>query len=203
MKQSGFKQKTYAEKLAKLAAKRQENMKKVLGPTKPRKPLKSGGFGKKKRVLKAKKDLMPNRIKRAKNVLTELSHTFVRKRDSVSGDGNVFGGPCCSCGKFCGGSDFQAGHWEADSTGGAILRYHPQNMHGQGGFCCNINRHGQQRMGVAYTMFMIKRYGLKHVEFLRSLKKKVIKADIIFFETMIELYRQGDEKKIVAYLHSL
>ena len=144
---------------------------------------------------------MPARIKRAKKELTLISHTFVRKRDSINK--NKIGGYCMSCGKYCEGSDFQAGHWEPDSTGGALLRYHPQNMHGQGGYCCNINRHGQQRMGNDYTLKMIERYGLKRVNELRKLKYKSIKADILFYERMIELYRAGNEQDIIDYLESL
>lgn len=166
---------------------------------KPRKPLKRSGF--KKRKVKLKRELMPNRVKHAKKELTQLSHIFVRKRDSVKKD--VIGGYCCSCGKYCEGPHFQAGHWEADSSGGALLRYHPHNMHGQGDYCCNINRHGQQVMGNAYTLFMIEKYGLSYVNQLRALKTKSIKADIIFYERMIELYKEGDEDKIVEYLHSL
>lgn len=144
---------------------------------------------------------MPARIKRAKKKLVEISHRYIRERDSK--DKGIIAGFCCTCPKWCEGSDFQAGHYEPDSTGGALLRYHPNNMHGQGGFCCNINKHGQQKMANAYTIFMIKKYGLKFVEKLRALKQKSIKADIIFYETMINLYEQGDEKKIVKYLESL
>lgn len=148
-----------------------------------------------------KRDLMENRVKRAKKELTQLSHTFVRRRDSHNPD--LIGGLCATCGKYCMDSNFQSGHWENDATGGAILRFHPRNMHGQGGFCCNINRHGQQQMGVAYTLFMINKYGIDYVNKLRAMKQKSIKADIIFYERMIELYQAGNEQDIVDYLESL
>lgn len=150
---------------------------------------------------KSKKDLMPTRVKRAKKELKEISHTFIRKRDSKIKD--KIGGYCFSCGKYCEGSDFQCGHWEPDSTGGALLRYHPQNMHGQGGYCCNINRHGQQKMGNDYTLKMIEKYGLKRVNEIRALKYKSIKADILFYEKMIELYKEGNEQKIIDFLENL
>lgn len=143
---------------------------------------------------------MPARVKKAKKDLEKLSHDFVRSRDSLNSP--VISGYCCTCGKFCEGGDFQAGHYEPDSTGGALLRYHPRNMHGQGGYCCNINRHGQQKMANAYTFFMIKKYGIEYVESLRRLKQKSIKADIIFYERMIELYKDGNEENIVKYLES-
>lgn len=137
-------------------------------------------------------------IKKIKKKLVEISHTFVRKRDSVN-DYEI-SGYCCTCGKFCEAGNFQAGHYEPDSTGGALLRYHPRNMHGQGGYCCNINRHGQQRMANQYTMFMIGKYGIDYVNKLRALKNKTIQADIIFYQTLLDLYLAGDEEKIVEFL---
>lgn len=133
--------------------------------------------------------------------LEKISHDYIRRRDSK--DKDFIGGNCVTCGKYCENGNFQAGHWEPSSTCGAILRFHPHNMAGQGGYCCNINRHGQQRMGNEYTMVMIAKYGIKYVEYLRSLKHKTIKADSIFYQKMIDLYTAGDEKAIVAYLDSL
>lgn len=140
-------------------------------------------------------------IKKLKVQLVKLSHDYIRTRDSKVWD--IFAGNCCTCGKWCEGSNFQCGHYEPDATGGLLLRYHPHNMHGQGGYCCNINRHGQQRIANEYTMFMIRKYGLPYVEKLRSMKQKTIQGDILFFSTMINLYQIGDENAIVAYLESL
>jgi len=140
-------------------------------------------------------------VKKAKEVLYKLSHTYIRRRDSK--DPDFIGGNCFTCGKWCEGGDFQAGHFEPDSTGGALLRYHPLNMNGQGGYCCNINRHGQQRIGIEYYDRMVKKHGLKKVQALRALKQKSIKADLPFYLKMIELYETGDEKKIIKYLESL
>lgn len=147
---------------------------------------------------KVKRVLMPVRIKRAKKRLVELSHTFVRNRDSnVKG---IVAGFCCTCGKYCEGGNFQAGHYEPDSTGGVLLRFHPHNMHGQGGYCCNINKHGQQKMANEYTFYMIRKYGAERVEEIRKLKQKSIRGDILFYEKMIELYEKGDEQDIVDFL---
>lgn len=140
-------------------------------------------------------------VKKIKKELEIVSHRYIRERDSVAV--GVIAGNCCTCGKWCEGSNFQCGHYEPDSTGGALLRYHPRNMHGQGGYCCNINRHGQQRMGNEYTMFMIRKYGLDYVNRLRALKNRTIKADIIFYQTLLELYKQKDEEEIVNYLETL
>lgn len=153
-----------------------------------------------KRKKKLKRELAPNILKKAKKDLKELSHTFVRRRDGINGE---LRGYCFTCGTYCEGGNFQAGHWEPDSTGGALLRFHPSNMNAQGGYCCNINRHGQQRVANEYTLRMIEKYGLERVNQLRRLKQKSIKADILFYLKMIELYRTGDEAKIVEYLESL
>lgn len=153
------------------------------------------------RKTKHKRDLMPARVKRAKNKLYDLSHTYIRKRDSAQS--GIIAGYCCSCGAFCEGGNFQAGHYEPDATGGALLRYHPHNMHGQGGYCCNITRNHKETVKVKYASFMYNKYGHEYVEKLLSMKKKSIKADIIFYEKMIELYEQGDELEIVQYLESL
>lgn len=139
-------------------------------------------------------------VKKAKKVLSDISHTYVRNRDSENPP--IIAGSCFTCGKWCTGGDFQAGHFEPDSTGGALLRYHPHNMQGQGGFCCNINRHGQQRIANEYTFRMIKKYGIKYVEKLRALKHKSIKADLDFYLKLIKLYEKGDEKKIVSFLNN-
>jgi len=153
-------------------------------------------------IKKAKKDLMPARISRAKKRLDIVSHSYIRHRDSIGDD---IGGHCITCGKLCYGPDFQAGHFEPSSTCGIWLRHHPHNMAGQGGYCCNINKHGQQKMGIAYTMAMIDRYGKEYVEYLRSQKNRGCKsvAMIDYLETMIELYSQGNETKIIQYLESL
>jgi len=154
-----------------------------------------------KRTKTPKRDLMPQRVKRAKLELVILSHTFVRSRDSMFK--SPLQGRCFTCNKVCSGGDFQAGHWEPDSTGGVLLRYHPLNMNGQGGYCCNINRHGQQRIANEYTLKMIEKHGLEKVNALRRLKQKSIKADILFYEKMLELYKTGDEQKVIDYLENL
>lgn len=149
---------------------------------------------------KLKRDLMPNRVKKAVKELTAISHTFVKKRDSII-DYEIKG-ICCTCKELCEGSNAHAGHYEPNSTGGALLRYHPRNMHLQCGFKCNINSHGQQRIANEYTFFMIDKYGEDYVRKLRQLKYKTIKADILFYEKMLELYKEGDEQKICSFLES-
>jgi len=113
----------------------------------------------------------------------------------------MFSGYCFDCGLWSEGQQFQAGHFYPSGSCGALLRYHPQNMHGQRGGC-NM-KHQQEKVKINYTLAMIKKYGKKRVEELGRLKNRSIKADSIFYETMIKLYEQKDEKKIIKYLESL
>lgn len=186
LKKSGFKRKTYEEAIQT----QKKNKKRSTGKI---------GRSKAKSNGKLKRDLMPARVKRAKNKLVKLSHDFIRARDSISED--RFHGYCIDCGKYAEGGDFQCGHFTADSVGGAILRYHPHNMHGQAKGCNMLVR--QEEVKINYTFAMVEKYGRNYVDFLRNLKQKTIKADIIFYEKMIELYQKGIEEDIVEYLHSL
>lgn len=137
-------------------------------------------------------------VKKLKDQLYKISHTFIRKRDSK--DDITIGGNCFDCGKYAEGGNFQAGHWIPDSAGGALLRYHPQNMHGQAGGC-NMT-YQQETVKINYTFAMIKKYGKKRVDELRALRNKTVKADATFYMKLIELYEKGDEKAIIKYLES-
>ncbi len=53
------------------------------------------------------------------------------------------------------------------------------------------------------SMRMEETYGTEYCNQLKQLKNKSIKADIFFYENMIELYKRGDEKKIVEYIELL
>lgn len=139
---------------------------------------------------------MPNRVKHAKKELTQLSHDFIRRRDSLTPA--EIGGYCFDCGKLVYGQQFQCGHWITDASGGALLRYHPFNMNGQAGGCnCGYR---QEEVKINYTLKMIEKYSIERVNKLRQLKNKTIKADIIWYEQMIELYKEGNQQKIVDFL---
>ncbi len=146
--------------------------------------------------MKNKQDLMPARVKRAKTELEKRSHDFVRRRDSKEPE--IIAGNCFDCGLWGEGRNFQAGHFEDSSGGGALLRYHPRNMHGQHSGC-NIFRRSAI-VKPAYTLAMIDKYGREYVDKLRALKQKSIKADIIFYDLMNELYKKGDEQAICDFL---
>ena len=148
---------------------------------------------------KKKSELMSARVKKAKKDLEIISHTFIRKRDSVHPD--LIGGYCFDCGTYAEGQHFQAGHFETSGGHGAILRYHPHNMHGQASGCNMKQR--QEVVKINYTLKMLERYGMERLEKLRQLKNKSVKADIIWYEKMIELYEAGDEKAIVEFLEAV
>lgn len=151
------------------------------------------------RSKKLKRELMPNRVKRAKQELVELSHRHIRVRDSVFKD--VIAGYCFDCGVFAEERHFQCGHFIADSVGGAILRYHPHNMHGQASGCNMAT--SQERVKINYTLKMLEKYGLDYVNHLKNLKPNMqFRADILFYEKMVSLYKIGNEEEIVKYLES-
>lgn len=129
--------------------------------------------------------------------LEKVSHDFIRRRDGIDGE---IRGYCFDCGHYAEGQQFQAGHFEPSGSCGALLRFHPHNMHGQRGGC-NM-KFQQETVKIAYTLAMLRKYGAEYVDFLRSLKNKTIKADIIFYQTLLDLYKAGDEKAIIDYLHS-
>lgn len=171
-------------------------------------PLKRTPFKRKppkaKKNKKLKRDLMPNRIKSAIKRLKLISHTFVRSRDSYNPD--YIKGKCFDCDEEAEGGNFQAGHFVPDSVSGILLRYHPWNMHGQAGGC-NM-KYRQEQVKINYTLRMLDKYGKEKFDQLMALKNKKdknglsLRADIFFYEKMIELYRAGDEQAIVDYLHS-
>lgn len=135
---------------------------------------------------------MPARVKRAKKELEIISHNHVRRRDSIRED--KIAGYCFDCGEYAEGQQFQCGHFEPSGSSGAILRYHPHNMQGQAGKC-NVG-YVQEKVKINYTLKMIDKYGREYVDHLKQLKNKSIKADIIFYETMVDLYKQETNQKL-------
>lgn len=154
---------------------------------------------KKKKLKKLKRDLMPNKLKKAKKDLEKISHDYIRRRDSRRSE--IIAGNCFDCGKWVEGSDAQCGHWIPSGSGGAILRYHPQNMNLQASGCnCGYN---QEMVKIRYTQAMYQKYDEKRCTELVALKNRTIKADILFYLKMIELYEAGNEEAIITYLESL
>ena len=94
---------------------------------------------------------------------------------------------CCSCGTTCTGSNRHGGHFELVVTGGALLRYHPHNIHVQ---CARCNANEGNR--TEYFPFMEKKYGREYVDKLLSLKNKNIQGDTLFYEKVRKFYEAND-----------
>lgn len=198
LKRSSFKKKTVAE-IAEMREKKRQKL--PLLKSEGKVAAKSQILTNKRvvaRPVKKKSELMPARVKKAKRLLEEISHTYVRVRDSI--DDDKIAGCCVDCGKYAEYAQFQCGHFLPSGSSGAVLRYHPRNMHGQAGGC-NVG-YQQERVKIDYTVAMIKKYGIDYVNKLRLMKNISIKADINFYEDMIELYKKGDEQAICDYLES-
>lgn len=135
--------------------------------------------------MKAKKT-----TKQLKDKLWKIVSAHVKKRDKNT---------CFTSGKFVEGSNCHCGHMFPSGSCGAVLRYHPRNLHVQS-YNENINNGGN---GAVYALNFISKYGQSEMDKLLNLKNRTIKADIIFYETLIELYKKGNEQEIISYLESL
>jgi hypothetical protein len=189
MKSGTFRTQSYKEKIEKEQIRR----------ARLREKLREQRNAKKFRKLqKIQKKRAEREKKKLPNVLKEICHDWIKIRDSFENETRK--GKCITCGRVAEGQDFQAGHWFPSSTCGIILRYHPQNIHGQCGRYCNGNRNHQQKMGMEYTIKMVDKYGSQRVKELQAMKVDTVYTPTHFFETMIELYKKGDEQEIIAYL---
>jgi len=124
-------------------------------------------------------------INNQKKELWELCKAHTRKK---------YGTACFTCGTICG--VLHTGHFIPSSVCGALLRYHPHNLATQ---CehCNIALSGNVNI---YEKRLREKIGDKKVDALFRLKHKSVKADSIFLQTLIDIYKKGDEEKIVAFL---
>ena len=133
-------------------------------------------------------------LRKTKDLLWELCRTFFKNK--YLKNGQHF---CFTCDKPIEKANCQLGHFIPSKVGGALLRYHPNNLRLQC-YYDNINLGGN---GSEFYPRLIEEIGQKEIDKLFALKHKSIKADLIFYNTLIELYKDGDEKKIVEYLESL
>jgi len=143
----------------------------------------------KRRVLKTKK--VPKikvknklNISKLKKDLWAVVSPFIRNRDKFI---------CITCGKS------GTGHFLPSGNCGALLRYHPKNIHAQCYFD-NINLGGN---GAVYYTKMVDKYGQDYVNKLFYIKNQsTIKADTYFYLTLTDLYKQGNEEEIIKFLES-
>lgn len=128
-------------------------------------------------------------ISTLKKKLWKIISDRIRERDKYI---------CYTSKKKCEGSGAHCGHGLASSVCGARLRYHPKNLHCQSYFE-NINCGGN---GVIYYQEQVKQYGQETVDKLYQLQQKYIKADIIFYQKLIDLYQNGTWEEIENYLEN-
>lgn len=149
-------------------------------------------------MKKEKNPTKKQQLDSAKKMLEEVSHEYIRDRSCIA-----FVGTCIDCRKVFGKKWIQCGHFIPDRAGNILLRYHPHNMQGQFSGC-NM-KVVQERVKINYTLAMVDLYGREYVNKLISMIDlgRGLKVDLSFYETMIELYKKGDEKAIVNYLESL
>lgn len=110
-------------------------------------------------------------------------------------DGNI----CFTSGKYVEGANAHCGHMFPSGSCGAVLRYHPKNLHCQSYFE-NINMGGN---GAVYALNFIEKYGKKEMTKMLKLKNSSIKADTHFYNTMIEMYKNSSLLEIEKYLNGL
>ena len=104
-----------------------------------------------------------------KERLWKLVSEYSRRKDA---DHNGYTA-CVSCGTTRPWKEMHGGHFIPKGKGSAVY-FEETNIHSQ---CpgCNIFREGAY---IEYTQYMIKRYGMKHVEWLQSLVHRPFKLSI-------------------------
>lgn len=139
-------------------------------------------------IKKLKKPKLPS-ISKLKKDLWKLVSLNIRKRDGIK---------CITCSKLSRkkGSN-HAGHFLPSGNCGTLLRYHPRNIHSQCYFC-NVNMGGN---GAVYYTKMVEKYGQEYVTKLFQIKNQTtIQADRYFYNSLIELYKQGNQEEIIKFL---
>ncbi len=164
---------TYEEKLSKKKLADERRREKYLA-----KPRRIPTRARRKPVAKSKKPKrakIASEVKKAKKRLWELCRqvTATRYKDI-----------CFTCDKPIAGSNRQLGHFIPNSVGGAILRYHLDNLRWQC-YYDNINLGGN---GSEFYPRLVKEIGQERVDNLFILKKKFIKADLPYYLAKIAEY---------------
>lgn len=138
-----------------------------------------------KRVVKKK---LPS-ISLLKKKLWKLVSIKIRQRDKYT---------CFTSGVQVSGSNAHCGHGIPNSVGGALLRYHPYNLHCQS-YVENIHHSGN---GGIYYRNQVLKYGQDKVNKLYELKNYTIKADRYFYNNLIDMYDEFElyEGEIVKFL---
>lgn len=189
MLSKGFREKTYKELIQQKELKRKAKFAQIKTKKKEREELKKAN----KKEKKYKENLP--------KTLTDICHLYIKERDSIPGERKK--GYCCCCRKLVEGEQFQAGHYRAKASTGILLKWHPWNIHGQCGGCNMWKR--QDAVKPEYAEFMRQRYTPSQMDKMLEIKNSrslKIQADKYFFESMIDLYKQGNEEEIIKFIES-
>lgn len=140
-----------------------------------------------KPLLKKKK---PVSISKIKEKLWKVVSVKIKERDNYV---------CFTSGRKVEGSNAHCGHMFPSGGCGAVLRYHPKNLHCQS-YNENINLGGN---GAIYATRFIDTYGDREFKNLLNLKNKSIKADIWFYEKLLDLYTNYTLEDVENYLNNM
>lgn len=122
----------------------------------------------------------PN-VAKLKKELWELCKQITRKK-YITKEGNWH---CFTCGRLIDEpAKAQTGHFIPSSTCGAFLRHDLRNLRIQD-YYCNINLGGN---GSQFYVNMVQENGQEFVDKLFQDKQKTVKADIIFYQNLIDEY---------------
>lgn len=132
----------------------------------------------------------PKTIGQLKKDLWKIVAKKIKERDGYI---------CFTSGKKVEGANAHCGHMFPSGSCGALLRHHPKNLHCQS-YYENINMGGN---GAVYALNFIKKYGKKEMDNLLRLKNLTIKADVIFYSKLIELYLENSLEEVEDYLNGL
>ena len=108
--------------------------------------------------------------------LWKITSEYIRKRDR---------GVCFTCGRYCEGQNYHAGHYIPSSICGINLRYDERNIHGQC-YNCNINLGG---FGAMYERKLLEVSGKEKVDELWEIKKQNGKWYQKDYQNKIEYYQ--------------
>lgn len=111
--------------------------------------------------------------------LDRIFSEYVRRRDS---DKHTGYGRCISCGRIIHWRDSDAGHYVNRQH--MSLRYDERNVHLQ---CRKCNRFMESN-AVGYTQSIIKKYGIKILDYLHIKQRSVCKFSEYEYKDMIKRY---------------
>lgn len=117
--------------------------------------------------------------KASKNSVWKLASEYNRRKDAI--DDYV---QCVSCGKSGHWKSMDAGHFIPKARGKAVY-FIPTNIHAQ---CPGCNRFDVERSKIGYTLYMLNRYGLAHIEELRRVARTVTKQTQSDLDAWSEFY---------------